>query len=223
MPASRSKEPGKPPEHSVGDNVRSAAGTFADLPEIDELLARLDKRDVHYLNQARVLGVLSDHGQIHSIDLPTGWIESTERFVSGVGTRSYRIFHPPGAPAARLCFYYRGLRLTSPEGGKFTRILEEPAHKLRDQELSSVAPVLRDKSDRTEFTLREARTADLGTKRVLIVEGTYTQTEQEVLHIFVDSDGTGTAVQEIYFQAPRDLYSQYAAHAKVAINSIKWK
>ncbi|HEY9868002.1 MAG TPA: hypothetical protein V6D08_02240 [Candidatus Obscuribacterales bacterium] len=223
MPASRSNEPAKSPEHSGGGNPKPATGASTDIPEIDDLLARLDKRDVHELNQAPVRGVVSDYGQIHSIDLPPGWIESTEKFVSGVGTRSLRMFHPPEAPSAALCFYYRGLRITAQDGEHFRRLLHEPAHRLTDQEVSSVGLVLRDKSAPAEFTISNARTEDINKKRVLIVEGTYTRLQQDVFHIFLDSDGTGTAVQEIYFQAPSELYLNYLTDAKAALYSIEWR
>jgi len=221
-PGSRDKSKNQP-ERIKKDKVSTAVAPPSAFPSIDELLARLDRRDVHEMNPAPVKGVLSDYGQIHAIDLPYGWIESDKKHVSGVGTRSFRMFHPPDVPAVMLCFYYRGLRISAAAGENFRKLLDQPAHRLTAPEIASITTVIRDKSDPKEFAVADARTEDSDKRRVLIVEGNYVRSGEKVINVFVDTDGSGTAVQEIYFQAPSNQYSDYFSTAKAAIYSIKWK
>src|SRR5262245_38088490 len=60
-------------------------------------LQRTRTGDLHKMNRAPIPGAIFDHGQIETIKLPDGWVESEEDFYSTVGTRSLRVFHPPNA------------------------------------------------------------------------------------------------------------------------------
>jgi hypothetical protein len=175
------------------------------------------------MNAAPVRGAVSDYGQIHAIDLPRDWIESEEKYISGVGTRSFRMFHPPAVPDVMLCFYYRGLRICAADGAVFRALLDRPAHGLTEPEMASIASVLREKGDGKKFEVQNARTEEINKKRVLIVEGRYLQSGEKAINLFLDTDGTGTAVQEVYFVAPSSQYSAYFSIARDALYSIKWK
>ncbi len=186
-------------------------------------LPRRKTGDAHKMNQAPIRGAIFDHGQIETIELPDGWVESDEDFYSTVGTRSLRVFHPPDTPDAVLCFYYRGLPINAQSGRDFSTVLRRPAHELNLQELALISEVLSDKQSLQTFATSAARTEDVNGKRVLVVEGRYKKNQYEVVHMFVDADGTGRAVQEIYFQAPADKFSLHHEQARAAMRSIKWK
>ena len=161
-------------------------------------------------------------GQVSAMSLPPGWKEGKPE-KSGTGTSSFREFHPEERPDAKLCFYYRGRRLSEEAGRTFHSILEKPAHILSPVEVQSLQEVLRDRARPDDFSMLVCKTEDLNGKRVLVVEGRYKQTQEETRAILVDSDGTGTAVQEIYYQAPKDDFSKYLLTASSAMKSIQWK
>jgi len=165
---------------------------------------------------------IRDHGQIAQMELPEGWVEGPPHTFS-VGTRSFRELHPVEAPRFTLCFYYRGLLIPEAAGKAFHELLEKPAHVLSRAELQSVGEVLRDKARADDFNTSLARTEDLNGKRVLVVAGCYPRINEETVEVFVDARGDGRAVQEIYYQAPQDVFSQHAKAAKNAIRSIRWK
>ena len=102
-------------------------------------------------------------------------------------------------------------------------MLKRPAHELNLQELALIAEVLSDKQSLQTFATSGARTEDVNGKRVLIVEGRYKQNQYDVMHMFIDADGSGRAVQEVYFQAPAHLFTQFQEQARSAWRSIKWK
>lgn len=191
--------------------------------EIERLQAQLDVGDARPA-KSNPNPEVRNHGQIAEMTLPKGWEEGPPyRFAGGIGTRSFREIHPPEAPKAMLCFYYRGLPINPEAGKNFHDILAKPGHVLTQDELNSLGEVLRDKAKAEDFTPFLARTEDWNGKRVLVVEGRYPGIQEDTFEIFVDASGDGRAVQEIYYQAPKDIYIKYAKAAKDSMKSIQWK
>ncbi len=168
------------------------------------------------------LNELKDLGQINKIDLPGGWKNGTD-YNNGQHSATYKEFHPAAAPDCQLGFYYRGHRTSESAGCNFHNLLQKPPHNLSEQELKSLGEIVRDKANPKDFTATSARTEDLNGKRVLMIEGEYTASKQVAKHMFIDSDGTGTAVQEVFFQADSKQYPKYSPAASDAMKSIKWK
>lgn len=167
---------------------------------------------------------VTDIGQIKAMDLPSTWTAGTVQ-QNVFAADAYKEFNPDKDVDVKMCFYYRGIRTGRYAGEAFQKVLKEAPHDLSDEEYSSLQETLRNK-DADYFTKTSARTEDINGKRVLVVEGSFSnnksnQTDNKT--IYVDSDGTGTAVQEIYFQAPAGKYKQYAADADRAFKSINWK
>lgn len=163
---------------------------------------------------------VSDLGQISEMTLPQDWKLGTTDSGSG-GT--FREYHPAGRPEVKICFYYRGQRIGEEEGAAFKAVLDKPAHVLSKAEIQSLTEVMRNKHDPKVFHMMGAHTEDLNGKRVLVVEGRFVEKQYDTRSIYVDSDGTGTAVQEIYFQAPKADYMMTVKQAQDAFRSIKWK
>lgn len=161
-------------------------------------------------------------GQIASMSLPRGWVEG-KTVSGGVGTRSWQEFHPPASPDANLCFYFRGLPASQEGGAAFRAVLDKPAHVLSQSEINSLGEVLRGKNDPTDFTAVMIRTEDLNGKKVLMVSGRLNRTQEDLHEILLDTRGDGKTVQEIYFQAPKDLYMKYIKDVKDSFKSIEWK
>ncbi len=135
---------------------------------------------------------IKDVGQIDSISLPTGWAESAIQTGAAPGS-SYREIASKDNPDARIAFFYRGHKLASADGAQFHSCLKDPAHTLSATELQSLSAVLRDRIP-GGFTVSNAATLDLQGKRVLQVEGQYSQSKQQTKAIFIDADGTGRVV-----------------------------
>lgn|SRR5262249_5027466 len=166
---------------------------------------------------------LSNHGQIASMDLPAGWVEGPARTYTGAGTRSFRAFHSPDIPEAKLCFYYRGLPVQPESAQTFREVLGKPPHMLDESEISALSEVLRDRGNSEQFQMRDIRTEDLNGRRVLVVEGTYDKIQQDTYALCIDADGSGRFVQEIYYLAPFIDFVSFKAEADEAIKSIAWK
>jgi hypothetical protein len=165
---------------------------------------------------------IADLGQIEKMTLPQGW-EEGKPTSGGIGTRSFREVHPAEFPDAKLCFYYRGLPASDDAGKAFKNVLDQPAHILSKAEIDSLGEILRGKNDPETFNPLMIKTEDLNGKRVLTVNGRLTEKQADLKEILVDADGTGKAVQEIYFQAPKELYMRYMKAAQEAMQTIEWK
>ncbi|HEY9868983.1 MAG TPA: hypothetical protein V6D08_07440 [Candidatus Obscuribacterales bacterium] len=189
----------------------------------DKLVEELFPMDlVSGRSAGKIPGSLQDHGQIQRMSIPAGWQEGPSS-INGAGTSHFREFHPREDPQVKLCFYYRGLRTSREAAKNFRDVLDKPPHVLSSAELASLKETLRDRGNPRDFKVLTAQTEDINGKRVLVVEGTYTGIQQDARAILVDSDGTGSAVQEIYFQAPKGDYLRYLKTAKDSMKSIRWK
>jgi len=167
---------------------------------------------------------ISNHGQIENIAIPEGWVEGPVTEFQGIGTRSLREFHPPEAPDAQLCLFYRGLPVSAEGGELFREVLSEPDHQLSNDEVIALGEILRERADANVFELvNPPRTSTMSGKRVLLIEGLYKATNKYLQEMFINADGSGRVVQEIYFIAPQDDYCLHAVAAQEACNSIRWK
>lgn len=161
-----------------------------------------------------------DVGQISQMDLPHTWKLGT---TDNTGGTDFREYHPRNDPEVKLCTYYRGHRVDQPSADAFREVLKKPPHILSPSEIKSLAEIMRNKDDAKVFSMVVARTEDLNGKRVLAVEGRFIEKQYDTHALYVDSDGNGSAVQEIYFQAPKADYMLYIKQARDAFKSIKWK
>ncbi len=161
-------------------------------------------------------------GQIASVAIPAGWEEAPEK-KSGIPTMGYKSFHPKEAPQAELSFFYRGRRISKEGANAFKALLKKAPHVLSPGEFYSLKEILRDKSDPQEFAMLIAKTEEFNGKSVLVVEGRYLQIQEENRSIILDADGEGTAIQEIFFQAPKLIFPRYYRSATAAMRSIAWR
>lgn len=113
--------------------------------------------------------------------------------------------------------------MSAPSAEAFHDVLAKPAHVLSSPELKSIAEVLDAKSDASVFNTLSARTESLNGKSVLIVEGRYKEKQVDTYALFLDSDGTGGAVQEVYYQAPKADFMSKLKAAKEALKTVEWK
>lgn len=157
-------------------------------------------------------------GQIKSMDLPDGFVPDPmgsqlllKEYISDKDDR------------VRFGFYYRGQRIPEYAGEAFKQILALPPHDLAFADLEPINLVVLNVVLPEYFDFSRAQTRDINGKRALVVEGYWKVDEVSSTLIYLDSDGTGTAVQEIHFVAPVDLYPHYLPIAQDALQSIRWK
>lgn len=208
---------GKVPERKdAGNNL------IIDSQKLFEIL-KGDNKSVD-LAQATPQGgdKVRDIGQVSTLTLPDNF-EKGQETGGTAGTNSFREYHSKDDPSIQLYFEYRGMR-TTPEAAKaFQDVLKDPPHVLKQSEINSLTTTLRDKGYPEDFKIMVAKTQDINGKRVLSVEGEYAKHKLMARTLFVDSDNTGSAVQEITFQAPSDKFMKNIPKGAKALESIQWK
>ncbi len=161
-------------------------------------------------------------GQVDSMTIPEGWVKrDSVNLKANSGLVEY---HPAGDNDVRLNSYYRGYRISAEGANVFKECLASAAHAISkgSNELNSLAEVINDKTG--NFNVSSASTEVLNGKKVLVVEGSYKDAEHTTSRtVYVDSDGTGSAVQEISYIATGSLYKAHAGAADKAFKSIIWK
>jgi len=162
-------------------------------------------------------------GQIASMTMPPGF-EKGRQSGGTFANNSFREYHQAETPEVKFYFEYRGSRMTAASANRFRQTLAQKAHELTNSELENLQEVLGAKrSSKDDFQINSARTEDLNGKRVLTVEGRYPRYHLSARTIFVDSDGSGSAVQEISFQSTTAEFAEKTALSRKVFNSIKWK
>jgi hypothetical protein len=160
-----------------------------------------------------------DQGVIKYMSVPQGWIEDQ---IETFDTSELRFFHPSDDSDAKLCFFYRGLPIETEAGQKFVNALSQPPHILTAAEIKSLHYALGESANDLAFNLLAARTENLNNKNVLIVEGNWYKSDLDSYDIFIDVDGTGRIIQELYYLAPHAIYDQYLSEIKKCFSTLVW-
>jgi len=164
-----------------------------------------------------------NHGQIGYMRLPDGWSEDESVKQVNIGSRSVRQFRPRQSSDSKLYFYYRGFPVSSADGASFALTLSKDPHVVLSEEIQTLTAILGQRAKSDSFMILSLRTEDLNGRRVLILEGRYKELQQDIYEMFIDADGTGQAVQEIYLLAPKDQYVLYLRKVKAALQTLQWK
>ena len=162
-------------------------------------------------------------GIVGSMRVPAGWSWG-ERRDSGSQMNSYQELFVAANPEVTIWFYYRGARLSEQSTEVFRRMLSAPEHLLTRSELASIEEIIKEQSDPQQFDVLISKTAELNGRKVVIIEGRYKETQLSRYHIYAEADphGRGGVVQEIFYQAPKDVYIRHLSEARVAFSSIEW-
>lgn len=213
-----------PPERPQQAQVEQIKDEAAEplSAEAMALLAQAGKPDKVSVKDKTPL--VQNQGQIESMDLPSGWVKVKQPdAATTIGSRSLLEWHPAGNPDARLSIFYRGLPVNGEAAASFRAVLSKAPHDLTKDEVAGLRGILRERADDKAFNLTSAKTMQLNGKTVLVIEGEYRGTGSKLKEILVDADGTGAAVQEIYYQSPSRSYDTYKAQVARSFDSIKWK
>ncbi len=208
----------------TGDVPRETTAKPAPNPAVekflDEMLGKPQKA-------GKKEGTIVSQGQVAEMTLPSGWQEGrTEGAVSG--TSSYREFTPENEKDVKVCFFFRGRRMSKDASEAFSKLLKEPAHMLKEDEAKAlfnppIKELLRDKAIPGGFNLESAKTEVINGKKVLVLEGFFPGIQERTRAMYIDADGTGSAVQEVFYQAPKDKFMKHQPSANAAFKSIKWQ
>lgn len=187
----------------------------------DDLFSNVFGKD-RMANFARAATESMSAGQIESMNIPDTWVKREPvNLKSGAGLVEY---HPGDNNDVRLNSFYRGNRIGDDAAKAFKHCLNETPHHIAkgSEELKSLTEVLGDKAN--NFNIAKAFTDVLNGKKVLVVEGEYKNAEHTTSKtVYVDSDGTGSAVQELSYSAPGALYKAHLTEAEKSMKSIIWK
>jgi hypothetical protein len=164
-----------------------------------------------------------DIGQVADMKLPAGFVPGKQSGGNGGSVSSFQEFHSGSNPDMKVYFEYRGHRMSPGASADFHSVLAEPAHNLPQPELDKLHEVLQAKGGPSDFQISTAKTQDVNGKRVLVVEGDYLKFGLRARTMYVDSDGTGGAVQEITFQAPTNVFKQNIIQGTKSLESVTWK
>jgi hypothetical protein len=211
-------KPQQPEKVSKSDASLLSYEEMAEDPFFRDLLDTSCKTSSQSNNSVR------DIGQIARLDLPADW-QAGPTQENAVAADLFKEYDAPNDNDVKLCFYYRGMRCSALAGEAFHDLLKAPDHELSAEEYQSLQEILRNK-DADYFSKAKAYTEAINEKRVLVVEGSYDRTSSTPIvnrTIYIDSDNTGTAVQEVYFQAPAIKFQKHLAEAEAALRSIHWK
>lgn len=121
-----------------------------------------------------------------------------------------------------IYFFFRGKPASKTTASQFCAVLAKPPHKLDAEELLDLEVVIRDASEDVYFTLTDARTEILSGLMVYVVRGHWKLSEVDSLGIFVDCDGDGKIIEEIYYLAPPDRFEKHLLEVREILNSIEW-
>lgn len=161
-------------------------------------------------------------GQVKKLEMPVDWCNlSPERKLDHA---PYIIeYAPVKNTGVTLTFYYRGKRIDNQSGQDFLRVLKEPPHQVSAADKELIEMVIRDASVDEWFDTYSIYTEKLNGRPVLFLDGVWRKSNLRTLGLFIDTDKTGTAVQELHFSAPAEIYGDYLEEAMSALESIKWK
>lgn len=157
-------------------------------------------------------------GQIKQMTLPMGYV--LDKDPSDLLLKEY---YAESDDRVRFSFYYRGHRIPEAQGEIFKQMLAAGPRDLGLPDLEPISLIVMNVVLPEYFDFGNARISDLCGRRVLIVDGYWKGDGTSAFAVYVDSDGTGTAIQEIHFVAPPQLYPLYLEAAKSALKTIIWK
>lgn len=160
-------------------------------------------------------------GQVRMMTLPANW-RLAKREDQGGTMAFHEVYSAFENEDTTFEFYYRGTPVKESIARAFKATLLAEPHALSADEIHSLGIMVSYALDGNAFKLKRIHTETLNGRRVLIVEGDFLQDGVTRLHVFVDADDRGSAVQELFFQAPTADFKNSVDAGKRAFSSIIW-
>lgn len=169
--------------------------------------------------------LVSGHGQIKFLEIPDDWLEQSEHHGPDAmtGARSLIWYQHPENIDVKIGLLYRGMPLVE-EGSKEAHraVLDLPEHELTPKEIDSISEVLLSCYSTRAYDMHFCKSVDRGGRRIITVEGIYRESQLRTIEYFIDGDGTGSCVQQVYFQAPVTVFDRHEPEGRYALESIEF-
>ncbi len=162
-----------------------------------------------------------DIGAINRITLPKDWVQGLVRR-NLLGHSFYEEYTAAGAPEVRLFFFYAGATVEASVAAAVKESLAQPSHVLSQKEASQLSPLLRARHG-PAFVRQAFQTEDLNGRMVLLLTGSYTEDNKNMICMFIPCDEAASVILELEFQAPADKFANFRNAAVRSIKSICWK
>ncbi|MDZ4837458.1 MAG: hypothetical protein SGJ27_27035 [Candidatus Melainabacteria bacterium] len=158
-------------------------------------------------------------GAVKSFELPDDWIADEP---VDLGGRRTVVFRTPDNPAILFCNHFRDEPLSKSGSSKFQSVLYSQFHDLTESEIEDLDDVIEGLNNKTAFSIRQAGTGYLNDRRIIRVRGDWLESQRSVMSCFIDVDGSGQRVQNLYFGAPIGELERWSELADRVFLSIKW-
>lgn len=169
--------------------------------------------------------LISGHGQIAFLEIPDDWVKTEEHKDTDAMTcaRSLVWYQCPENDDVRIGLFYRGMPLVE-DGAReaYRAVLVQPPHELTPAEIDSIAEVLLNCYQSRVYDMHLCTSMDHGGRRIITVEGVYRKSQLRTIEYFIDCDGTGTYVQQVYFQSPANEFQRYEPAGRATLEGVQW-
>lgn len=173
--------------------------------------------------------------------MPQHWQEQPVE-ATDIPYRWQRAFTPPGLKEVEISLFFRGRKLDATAAAAFKKVLRQPSHPLKEQEFLDLSRVMLNMGDNQYIdpdlrgsqppncVIQMAETGSINGKSVLVVQGTFQDSKgkpvNECCNVFIDGEGSGQYVFEIYLVVPAQLgpsiFQQQLGLFRGSIATIEW-
>lgn len=169
----------------------------------------------------KIVKQVREIGAIATLNLPKGFVAGVSRDDSD--GYMFKQYYLESDSTIKLFFEYRGHRIKKKYGESYLSLLKKGPHDIAIEKVYEYSPVFIEKSIKDDFKIELAKIVSIADKSVLAIEGTFPKHKIKARSIYIDTDGTGTAIQEVTFQTPIEKADKYFPDGIKALESIKWK
>lgn len=156
---------------------------------------------------------------IKGLETPDGW----EREITECGldrTACSVNFRPTDGSDTTLSFYDRGYPVVGSGAELFQQLIEKPSHVLNEDEIKQLTEqVIGVLADKSAFKITRAQTEDLNGKRVLTIDGDWSNGKKFHGYFIPAPDHR---IREMYFEGDKQAFDTNFRSALDSINSIQW-
>ena len=179
---------------------------------------------------------VTEEGSIKRLSMPKHWQQAMPDFSDDramIGAPMLTEYNPAGDRATKMCYWNRsfgGTKESAETAMNFNRVLSQEPHHLSQQELKSLQNIIGNGvyANTDSFDIVHAETKKIHGRTVLAVESAYKDSPSQPqgrrsYGVFIDADGSGRYIEQVYFAAPERAYQANLNEAVDCINSIRWR
>ncbi len=169
--------------------------------------------------------IIKNVGAISELRLPAHWKElgvvpqSEGEYELPAVSRDFS----PGDPKVTLSLFYRGTPISENSAGALKTIVSQPDHELSKAEWNSIHQVLSKMADEEAFQKRKCFTLNIKGRRVLVIDGEWSKSQNQFYGLMLGIDGSGRVIQEVFLEGSEGSFSTYLEEVTSAMRSIEWK